>query len=166
MLEEVWKIYPLNNKFSVSSFGKLKNSLTGKIYSQHKSKSGYMGFCTSNGKRKSYKLYRIHRMVAETFIPNPDNKPYVNHKDGNKTNNNVSNLEWVTASENTKHAFETGLCKIDRRYKRKLSDKDVTFIREKYIPRHPKYGARPLSRRFGTTHQTIRDIILNNTYKE
>lgn len=53
----------------------------------------------------------IHRLVAETFIPNPDGKPEVNHKDGNRAHNSVDNLEWVTSSENSLHAYRTGLAK-------------------------------------------------------
>ena len=59
-----------------------------------------------DGTRKSF---YVHRLVAMVYIPNPDNKPFVNHKDGNKHNNSVANLEWVTAQENTLHAVATGL---------------------------------------------------------
>lgn len=55
------------------------------------------------------KRYRVHRLVAEHFIPNPDNLPQVNHKDGNKYNNNINNLEWISQSDNAKHAFANGL---------------------------------------------------------
>lgn len=57
------------------------------------------------------KLFSVHRLVAIHFIPNPEGKEFVNHKDGNKLNNNADNLEWCTRSENTIHAYKTGLCK-------------------------------------------------------
>ena len=62
----------------------------------------------------SQKVWQSHQLIALTFIPNPENKPQINHIDGVKTNNNVSNLEWCTASENLKHAFALGLNKGGR----------------------------------------------------
>ena len=69
---------------------------------------GYLAYNLTypDGKKRRTK---VHRMLALTYIPNPENKPIVNHKDGNKLNNNLDNLEWVTNSENTQHAVETGL---------------------------------------------------------
>ena len=63
----------------------------------------------SNSSNRKQKIHKIHRLVAEHFISNPENKPCVNHKDGNKLNNSIDNLEWVTVSENTRHAYANKL---------------------------------------------------------
>jgi hypothetical protein len=73
------------------------------------SQKGYNYVTISNNNK--YKLYLIHRLVAETFIPNSENKPQVNHINGIKTDNAVENLEWCTRSENMKHAYRLGLQK-------------------------------------------------------
>lgn len=83
-------------------FGKRKRPMLG-----HVDKSGYRNVLFSeSGKTKQY---LVHRLIAITFIPNPNDLPMVNHKDGNKLNNSVENLEWCTRSENTKHSYENGL---------------------------------------------------------
>lgn len=79
---------------------------------------------------KKPKKYRVHRLVAMVWIDNPDNKPYVNHIDGNRSNNQVSNLEWVTPSENTQHAVSTGLLVSTKKRSVKQYDKDGNFIAE------------------------------------
>ncbi len=86
----------------------------GKIYSTKSKKfltprdrNGYLAITLcKNNKRYDFS---IHRLIALTFIPNPENKPYINHIDGNKHNNSLENLEWCTGSENVQHAYDTGL---------------------------------------------------------
>lgn len=78
------------------------------------------------------KGFKVHRLVAQAFIPNPQDKPEINHIDGNKINNHVSNLEWVTSSENQKHAFRIGLQKsgLDNATC-KVTKEDIYEIRRK-----------------------------------
>lgn len=93
---EEWKL--VDNKFYISSLGRVK-TLDDKIIDLNNRKSRYL----------LYRKYPIHRLVAEYFIPNPENKREVNHIDGNKHNNRADNLEWATTSENRIHAFKNKL---------------------------------------------------------
>ena len=85
--------------YSIKKKKILKGSITNK---------GYKRVLLTKENGKTVQI-RVHRLIAQTFLPNPENKPEVNHKDGNKTNNAVSNLEWVTTKENVQHAIKTGL---------------------------------------------------------
>ena len=102
---EVWKELKDYSNYEISSFGNLRNKNT-KKHLKLSSKGGYFGTCikNNNSERKSMK---IHRLVALTFIPNPENKYTVNHKDHNKSNNNINNLEWATITEQNQHKRKT-----------------------------------------------------------
>ena len=97
--------------YSVSTQGEVRKDTTNYILSQSSQQDYKFVGLIINGKQKRM---RVHRMVALAFIDNPDNKPYVNHINGNRSDNNVENLEWVTPSENTQHAVDTGLFKSGR----------------------------------------------------
>ena len=99
-------------KYSVTFDGRVFNKKTNKEVAYAENSNGYLTFGTSDVKNGLKGPKMVHRFVAETFIPNPENKKQINHKDGNKSNNDSSNLEWCTNSENTKHAWDSGLRKI------------------------------------------------------
>lgn len=110
--KEVKEIKGYRGKYIISSDGVIYNNYSGKEMKQRLIR-GYphVGLRIFNGEKSEQKLYKVHRLVAEYFIPNPNNLPIVNHKDGNKVNTNVSNLEWVSFEENSNHAVRTGLRK-------------------------------------------------------
>lgn len=102
---EEWRKIEDFPRYSVSNKGRIRNDETGKLLTpteNKKSKYQYVQLGKRNNKT-------VHRLVAKAFIDNQENKRDVNHKDGNKSNNDVSNLEWNTPSENNKHAYKTGL---------------------------------------------------------
>lgn len=126
MDKEEWKdIQGFEGKYQVSSLGRVKSVdriLPHKTYGTWHIKERILKPGRSGPGRKKYLIVqlhtgngimdsrKIHRLVAENFIPNPLHLPQVNHKDGNTENNNVSNLEWVTEHENVDHAWQNGLC--------------------------------------------------------
>lgn len=155
--------------YEISNTGKLRNSRNKKEVTLHKNKRGYLMYCGTLGQRRKNICFRIHKCVAEVFVLNPENKPFVNHIDGDKQNNFVENLEWCTNQENIIHAWETGLMKVEKMFgnpnkKLKLTPQDVAYIRENYIPRDKKFGSRALGRMFGLDHVNILAIINGKSY--
>ena len=117
---EIWKQVIIKDKdttnYYVSSLGRFKNSkgIIMKDYKPHH--SGYIYVRVNKDK------YALHRLVAFTFLENPENKAYVNHIDGNKTNNRLVNIEWNTPNENSLHSHKTGLTKC---FTRKITQYDL-----------------------------------------
>ena len=135
----------------------------GKIYSNFKNKlklrnpsicEGYYRL-DLYGNQKG-KFYFVHRMVAECYIPNPDNLPKINHKDTNRLNNHVLNLEWITSKGNSEHASELGLYNHGESHpKSKLSIEDINWIRNNCIPNDSQFGYRPLSKKYNVSKTVI-----------
>ena len=107
---------------------------------------------------KKYQMCRLNRMVAECYIPNPNNLPEVNHHDGNKLNNNILNLYWCTPSQNIKHAYRIGLMKT------KLTEEQVKWIKQNYIPQNKIYGQNALAKKFNVHQKSIFNIVNNKTW--
>jgi hypothetical protein len=142
---ELWKLLPdYEDRYAVSNMGRVfgfdktvkciagkLRTMHGKMLSLTLNKTGYLRCAI--GKNRSFKTRVVHRLVAKTFIPNLLNKPWINHKDGIKTNNVVSNLEWSTPTENNQHAQDTGLNRA--RFSRKQKNAVRKFAFKKgHIP--------------------------------
>jgi hypothetical protein len=123
-MDEIWK--DIFEDYQVSSYGRIKSFKNGKekILKPYSTKKGYLEIdLHKNDKRK---VFKVHRLVANAFIPNPHNLPQVNHKDENKLNNRVENLEWCTTLYNNNYGTRN-----ERIGKRVLQyDKQGNFIRE------------------------------------
>ena len=106
------------------------------------------------------KLYTIHRLVAELYVPNPDNLPEIDHKDNNRFNNHYTNLEWVSSKENIRRAKETGVLV------HKLTDDDVRYIRKHYKKKSADFSGKKLAMMFNIHESQISRIVRNLWYKD
>lgn len=165
-MKEIWKdIEGYEGCYQVSNLGNVRsldriigNALRkGKILKELKNKDGYLVVgLHKDGKRKKFFM---HRLVAQAFIPNPDNKKEVNHMnicnlsiDENKKYNAIENLEWTTHDENLIHSYSSGL------RERKLTDEEVQYIKNNYKPRDKEFGRPSLAKRFGVSESHIGNI--------
>lgn len=130
----------------------------------NKSRAGYLVVSLAYNRTKKQGL--VHRLIAETFIPNPENKPCVNHKDGNKLNNSIDNLEWVTYSENIKHARRLKLIDDEghHNHNASLTKEQAKAIRSMF-KNNLDITRSKLARDYKVSVTVIERLIANKTYK-
>lgn len=130
---EIWKAIPgYEGEYSVSSYGRIRNDRSGKISAGHDTGHGYRKFGFWRGNTEVGKAY-IHRLVAEAFLEKGPDDTEVNHKDGNRANNNIDNLEWVSSSGNTEHAVATGALYPWGRARKPVIATNIETGEEKYF---------------------------------
>lgn len=175
---EEWKAIDGFENYEISNFGRIKNNKTGNILSQTLNNKGYLKISLRNS--TEHKTFLIHRLVSLYFLDEPsqelqeaarqtkDKKVLVNHKDGNKLNNSIDNLEWTDHSKNSIHAFEYNLRKPtigEINGKSILTENEVLEIRNLYQSVNGRRGiVKELSIRYNVSPSTISDIINRVTW--
>ena len=161
----MWKISPTNPNYEISDLGEVRSIKNKRIRKQSVSTTtGYLKVSAwLEGKTVTL---AIHREVAKLYVPNPMNKPEVNHIDGNKLNNAVSNLEWVTPKENMKHAHRTGLASSSKQSQvthasRKLTVDIANELRRKYSSGVTKEELRT---EYGISKSALDKCLRGDTY--
>ncbi len=165
MLEE-WKVFEDGDyNFIVSNLGNIKNGNTGKLLYKRKDKNGYHTVRMSRNSKE--KTFKVHRLVLLTFLPNPLNLPYVNHRNGIKDDNRLDNLEWCTQTQNVRHAFNMGLICM------KGSDNPKSIVSEelvheicKWFEDNPTLGPKAASSIFKTTLKVLTKIRCGESWKD
>lgn len=160
---EIWRdVVGYENLYKVSTFANVLSYQRGepKLLKHSPHQKGY--HLVYLHKDHDRTCFGVHVLVAQAFIPNPFNKPEVNHIDGNKDNNTVWNLEWNTYSENNFHAFKTGL---NKSHAGKLTDDQVCDILENCVPGDEEKGFGAFARKFGVSTNVISNAYYRITYK-
>lgn len=151
-----------NYNYEINENGLIRNIKTGKFRKGFKRKDGYVGVQLYLGKVVNFQL---HRLIAEAFIPNPENKLYVNHKNSNRSDNSLDNLEWVTFEENVKHAYESGYAsnKGSNNGFSVLSEEQVLEMRSKR--KNDKLTYQELATHYNVSYGCVAGIIQRKTWK-
>ena len=147
-------LYQVSNTGLVRSLdrvttGNRNRTLNGKLLKQGIKDTGYFVVALCKDGKPITKS--VHRLVATAFLPCSDETLDINHKDGNQKNNNADNLEWCTHRENVQHAYDIGLHKPNRI----LTEEQIAYAKEVYVPRSQKYSSGALARKFGVDRTTV-----------
>lgn len=162
---EEWKdIEGTDGKYQISNYGRVKSFQWGKpkIITPRLDLDGYLS-CELSIQPMKRRIFGIHRLVAKHFIPNTESKPQINHKDGIRWNSCISNLEWVTRSENVRHAFDTKMHTVllgEDNPQAKLTNEQALYIREN----PDDLTGRELAKKFGVGTTTISCIQRGEKY--
>jgi len=170
---EIWKwVEGYENLYQVSNKARVKSFHKGKIIILRPgiSKAGYPTVnLHKNDKDDKNKAttYLVHRLVAEAFIPNPENKPVVDHINGDRSNACADNLRWLTQKENIQANIERGTHQAGTKSVcAKFNADEVRYISQVYKPYDKEFGVSALARKFNVTGDTIKRIIHRVTYKD
>lgn len=156
MNEVNWKdVVGYEGRYQVSSNGDVYSLITNKFMKLHENDDGYLGLQLR--KDGGYKNWLVHVLVAQAFIPNPENLSEVNHKDLNKKNNSVENLEWVSHQDNISHAVSGG------RFAKRLTEDDVREIKRRHQEGESGYR---LAKEFGVNDYNIYLILNGHIWKD
>ena len=152
----------ISEHYEASTEGHIRRRETKRVLKEFIGKDGYA--------RTQFdgKLRLVHRVIAFAFLPTMEGRDQVNHKDGCKRNNAVSNLEWCTQSENIQHGYDHGLFPKptgSKNGRSLLTESDVGYIKNHYIAFHKTYGATALAKQFGVARQTVTAIVTGQNWK-
>lgn len=159
---ELWRDIPeYEGLYQVSSLGRIYSFISNKILSPSGTGDGYLKIKLV--KNKVTKSYKVHRLVAISFIPNPNNLPQVNHINRKRDDNRVENLEWINNKDNTKYSYDK---LYSNRYKNPrvaLSEDEIKYILKNYKKGSKLFGANALARKFKVSQPTVTKIVDKRT---
>lgn len=165
-MKEIWKPIldkDIQQRYAISSLGRVFDLKNKKYMNQHDNGAGYKNVCLQRP-RSIVKVFYIHRLVATYFLDNPYNKPQVGHKDHNRANNIVENLEWVTQRENTQYGVKEGRINAKKRPNMKrLNPKDICDIA---FFEHQGDGVNEIALKMGFPRTTVSSVFNGRSNRE